>query len=412
MKKMSNLPTITNNSMHIHLNPVGGISGDMFIAAVLDLYPELEKPMMQTRASVNCIENVQVNVVENQDSVLRGKQFKVRYSAKDYHSTSYIQFSKILADAGLEPAHRDISFQILEELAAAESFVHGVAKEDVHLHEVGSPDSIVDIVFAGYLMQQLRGASWSCDALPIGRGRVHTQHGELPLPAPAVAILLEGAPVYDDGRLGERVTPTGAAILKVLNPDFNLGRSSMNLIGTGTGYGTSRIEGLCNVLRLLAFEPIEMGSDFEQISLVEFEVDDQSPEDLSTGLNRLRGVRGVLDVVQIPAIGKKGRMTVHVQVLGEMEYLQDILAACFNETSTLGVRYQTANRVVLRRADLTLSREEDAVPVKIAKRDGGVTAKVESDHLAQVGNYGSRKREKQKFESVVESSAEFRNLLK
>ena len=397
--------------MHIHLNPIGGISGDMFIAAVLDLYPELEKPMTQARENVDSIENVRVRLVENQDSVLRGKQFKVKNSASKHHSTRYTQLHKILTESNLEPVHRDISCRILEELAIAESFVHAVALEDVHLHEVGSPDSMVDIVCAGFLIQQLQGVSWSCDALPIGKGRVRTQHGEIPLPAPAVTILLEGIPVYDDGRMGERVTPTGAAILKVLNPDFKLGRPSMNLVGAGTGFGTSRFEGLCNVLRLLAYEPIEADSDVEQISLIEFEVDDQTPEDLSTGLNRLRNVSGVLDVIQIPAIGKKGRMTVHVQVLGEIEFLQNIAAACFNETSTLGVRYQIANRILLKRANLTLSKEDDAVPVKIAKREGRVTAKVESDHLAQTGNYSSRKRMKQKLESDVESNPEVRKLL-
>ena len=188
-------------------------------------------------------------------------------------------------------------------------------------------------------------------------GEFTTQHGELPLPAPAVACLLKGFPVYNDGRIGERVTPTGAAILKTLNPEFNRGYPPMRLTATGTGFGTSHFEGLSNVLRLLAFDPFTHGVSYEKISVLEFEVDDQTPEDLRIGLERLREEDGVLDVVQIPATGKKSRITMHVRVLGQLNRAHEIALACVNETSTLGVRCQVVDRIGVEREQSCIEME-------------------------------------------------------
>ncbi len=393
--------------MHVHINPIGGIAGDMFIAAVLDMSPDLKKPMLQTLKKLSQIESVHVALEEHRDSVFRGKSFQVKNLGEANFRSSFCEIHKILSNSGFRLGHRVRSCQILKELAMAESVVHGVELQNVHLHEAGSPDSIVDIICAGFLIDKLRDMSWTCDSLPMGKGTAQTHHGEIPLPGPAVAQLLIGAPVHDDGRIGERVTPTGAAILKVLQPKFNNRRSPMKLKGAGIGFGTQRFEGMSNILRLLAFESLEEDLELEKVALIQFEVDDQSPEDLGIGLAKLRNMQSVLDVIQIPALGKKGRMTIHVQVLANTEFLHEIASACIYQTSTLGVRWQIINRYIVERSSLMYRDSTREVPIKIARRgSGNMTAKVESDYLTQVGDYTERKRTKQELELSIERSPE------
>ena len=389
--------------MHIHLNPVGGIAGDMFVAAVLDLFPEFEEVMLQTLSRLPSLNNVKIGLERHSDSVLTGSRFSVDAPVANHHCAQYTDLDKNIVNSGLSSGAVETARAILEILAAAEGAVHGVSLEQVTLHEAGSPDSLTDILCAGFLIDSLGDVSWSCDALPAGRGRVLTEHGEMPLPVPAVAHLLEGYPVIDDGRTGERITPTGAAILRYLNPDFGTRLSPMVLSAIGTGFGTSKFSGISNVLRLIAYSHPESAARTEQVAILEFEVDDQSPEDLGVGLNRLRETDGVLDVTQTMAIGKKGRVTVHVQVLGKPEYLNNIAMACTAETSTLGVRYQLVDRYILDREIIQHDSGTSVVPMKITKRPGAVsTAKAEFDHIASAGDFSQRKKLKQISELEAE----------
>ncbi len=390
--------------MHIHINPVGGIAGDMFVAAALDLAPELETPMLAMLHRLNLSDDVSIDVKTYRDSVMVGKKFKVNESCLNHNHTGYREIQNHINNAELPENARSLAHRILDFIAEAEASVHGTDVDNVVLHEVGSVDSLIDIVCSAFLIDALGEVAWSCDPLPSGSGFVSTAHGDLPLPVPVVARLLTGYPLFDDGRKGERVTPTGAAILRAINPEFNDCRATMILSGTGIGFGSASFEGISNVVRLLSYNSDGGELQDERVCLLEFEVDDQSPEDLAIGLDRIRAYEGVLDVLQIPAFGKKGRMTAHIQVLGRAGYIEKIASSCLSETATLGVRYQQVDRKVTARRLLHHEQGERQVPIKVAGRpDGSETAKIEAEFLSEVGNYGTRKRVRQQVEIEVEN---------
>ena len=406
--------------MHIQLDPVGGIAGDMFAAAVLDAWPELEGPLVTSlgRAGLDAIATVER--VDHADHALTGSRFAVHEtgrrdrgpgghdghdgeshvhdggheSAHEHHL--YRDIRTLLGTSDLDAAVRARALDIFARLAAAESAVHGVPVDDVSFHEVGAYDSIADIVCASWLIERL-DASWSCGPLPIGRGRIDTSHGRLPVPAPATVELLRGMVVDQDTHRGERITPTGAAIVSHLAPAFEPLPGPMRLDRSGTGFGTSRLPGTSNVLRLLAFEPFD-GLDAsvrrECIAVCEFEIDDQTGEDLALALDRLRDLDGVLDVSSHAMYGKKGRLAVHVRLLARIGAVEPIVESCFRETTTLGVRWHEVSRAALARASATVTVDGRSVRVKSAHRPGDVrTAKAEIDDLARVaGGHAFRER--------------------
>jgi uncharacterized protein (DUF111 family) len=156
------------------------------------------------------------------------------------------------------------------------------------------------------------------------------------------------------------------------------------LLRSGYGFGTKVFRGLSNVLRVLVFENVSAEAGTDRVAVIAFEVDDQSPEDLAIALDHLRAHPAVLDVLQVPAFGKKGRMTAHIQVLAQPEGVDQIIDACFDETATLGLRCQIVERRLLERRQETVEAGGRRLRVKLAQRPGFTTAKVESDDLLNV----------------------------
>ena len=403
--------------MHIQLDPVGGIAGDMFAAAVLDAWPELEPPLVAAIARAGLDAVATVERIDHGDHALTGSRFAVHETSRgarvphvhdgdahghdDGHESAhehhlYRDIRTLLGTSDLDSAVRVRALDIFARLAGAESAVHGVPVDDVSFHEVGAYDSIADIVCAAWLIERL-DASWSCGPVPIGRGRVNTSHGRLPVPAPATVELLRGMVVDQDTHLGERITPTGAAIVSHLAPTFEPLPGPMRLDRSGTGFGTSRLPGTSNVLRLLAFEPLgalAASVHRERIAVCEFEIDDQTGEDLALALDRLRDLDSVLDVSSHPMNGKKGRLAVHVRLLARTAAVESVMESCFRETTTLGVRWHEVNRAALARASETVMVDSRPVRVKSARRPGEVrTSKAEIDDLAPVaGGHAARAR--------------------
>ena len=403
--------------MHIQLDPVGGIAGDMFAAAVLDAWPELETPLVAALQHAGLDAIATVERVDHADDALTGSRFAVHETSLGDHGPHahegdghvrggahpcahehhlYRDIRALLEGSELDTAVRARALDIFARLAAAESAVHGVPVDDVSFHEVGAYDSIADIACAAWLIERL-DASWSSGPLPVGRGRVDTSHGRLPVPSPATVELLRGMVVDQDTHLGERVTPTGAAIVSHLAPSFAPLPGPMRLDRAGTGFGTSRLPGTSNVLRLLAFRPLgglDASVHLERIAVCEFEIDDQTGEDLALALDRLRGLDGVLDVSSHAVHGKKGRHAVHVRLLTRVAAVRTAIGACFRETTTLGVRWHEVSRAALARSSATVMVEGRPVRVKSAQRPGGdPTAKAEIDDLASVaGGHAGRER--------------------
>jgi uncharacterized protein (TIGR00299 family) protein len=294
---------------------------------------------------------------------------------------------------------------IFSHLAAAEARVHGVDAEEVRFHEVGAWDSIADIVAAAWLIAKIDAARWTIGALPLGSGRVRTAHGLLPVPAPATAILLEGFLTIDDGVGGERVTPTGAAIVRHLcDPTGGASRAPRRLVGSGHGFGARKMPGLSNCLRVLAFETIESSSPPERVAVLECEIDDQTGEDLAQAVDNLRALPGVLDVVQAPVFGKKGRMMTHLRVLADPRAREDALAAIFEETTTIGVRHSLVERSVLPRQTEALDVNGRAIRRKLVERPSGRTAKAEADDLVGVTGQAARAELRRRVEMSAEES--------
>ena len=385
-----------------HLDPVGGIAGDMFAAALLDARPALADGLHATLAGLGLPPSVEIAIDPHGDAALTGMRFRVTAPEDEGHGhVRLAQVSARLKAAGIEPAVRKRALAIFTLLAEAEGAVHGMDPAEVTFHEVGAWDATVDIVAAAYLIEALGPARWSVGAIPLGSGRVRCAHGLLPVPAPAVVHLLRGLATHDDGIEGERVTPTGAAILAHLAPAQASGEPE-TLVGVGTGFGSRTLPGLSNVLRVLEFAPVTPAAEQEQVAVLRFEIDDQTPEDLALGLDRLRAQPGILDVLQWPAYGKKGRLVAAVQVLAEADALDGALAAVFDETTTLGVRWSKVSRSALARDTATHADALGTVRVKRARRPAGtVTAKAELDDLAGSAGHAVREERRRSAEAAA-----------
>ena len=386
-----------------HLDPVGGIAGDMFAAAVLDARPDLADGLRAALAGLDLPDSVEIAIDPHRDSALSGARFKVTAPEDDGHG--HVRLAEVrarLEAAQIEPALRSRALAIFVLLAEAEGAVHGMDPAEVTFHEVGAWDATVDIVAAAYLIEAVGPARWSVGPVPLGSGRVRCAHGLLPVPAPAVVHLLRGLVTHDDGIEGERVTPTGAAILKHLAPGPVPAREPETLAGVGTGFGSRTLPGLSNVLRVLEFAPVAPASSQEQVAVLRCEIDDQTPEDLALGLDCLRARPGILDVLQWPAYGKKGRIVAAVQVLAEAEALDGALDAIFGETTTLGVRWSTVARSALARYVASHSDALGTVRVKRARRPAGaLTAKAELDDLAGSAGHAAREERRRDAEEAA-----------
>ncbi len=382
--------------MHIHLDAVGGIAGDMFIAAVLDAFPDLRDGMLTAIRASGLPADIGLSVDDYADHALTGLRFNVdeahHLHAPEHKHTPFCQIRSMLERAPLEPDVRAHAISIFSRVAEAEGKVHGLSADDVSFHELGEWDSIADIVGAAFLISAL-DAQWSVSSLPQGRGRVKTAHGILPVPAPATVSLLEGFDFHDDGVEGERVTPTGAAIISHLHANRPHSRKSRRLLRSGSGFGSRQLPGISNVLRLMAFEEAQQATETDRIAELVFEIDDQTPEDLAIGLDKLRAHPSVVDVMQMSMFGKKGRVAMRVQILADPSDIENVLDACFAETTTLGVRYQVLERRKLRRRQTSVDADGRPVRVKIAERPGGPTVKAEADDLVKViGDHSERER--------------------
>jgi uncharacterized protein (TIGR00299 family) protein len=390
-------------TLAIRLDAVGGIAGDMFAAAMVDALPDLRSRVLADAASVLPRGTGTPVFTPGTSAGLHCLRFGLSAPVGDHHHTHHAHagFRDMVARlsaAPLSPGTAAHATAILRHLAEAEAAIHHVPVDEVHFHEIGDWDSLMDVTAAGSVAAALEGARWSVSALPRGDGLVRTRHGLLPVPAPATAWLLEGFTWRDDGIGGERVTPTGAAILRHL-VDAASARIAGRLQGTGTGAGTRELPGQPNILRATLFGTAadlssEDGPSEEDILVLSFEIDDMSAEEIAVAADRLRAAGGVRDLVLVPAIGKKGRPVHTFRLLVEPTARDAVAEACFTETATIGLRWQAARRAVLPRARLDAA----AVRVKTVTRAAGPSHKAESDDLAHIAGLEARRATKRKAE--------------
>ena len=390
----------------IHLDAVGGVAGDMFVAAMADALPQIQARVLADVRAIAPPGVTTVELVEGMSGAIQALRVRCgsspgaadhqhRHDDVERHRRhdpqgvgNYTEMMTRIATAALAPGTAQRAQAILTILGEAEARIHNVPLADVHFHEIADWDSLADVVGAGSIIAALGDAVWTVSDLPRGGGLMRTQHGLLPIPAPATVAILSGYRWRDDGVDGERVTPTGAAIVRhlgTISRDFGARR----LLATGTGAGTRELPGMPNILRALVFETDTGSRGCDRVAVISFDIDDMTGEELAEAAERIRQGSGVLDVSMGAAIGKKGRPLTWVRVLAREDALDSVSQACLLQTSSLGVRWRIEERVVLAREE---RRRSDGMRVKVATRpDGSVTMKVESDDLRGARDLSDRR---------------------
>ena len=286
------------------------------------------------------------------------------------HGRGLKEISQIIAGARISETSKHTALAIFQALGEAEAKIHNIDIERVHFHEVGAVDALVDIVCAAVGVEALQVDEIVCSPLNVGGGTVKCAHGTLPVPAPATVELLKGAPVYSSGPQLELVTPTGAAIIKVLARRFT-GIPQMKIDKAGYGAGSRDLDGQPNVVRLTIGEAqAELAA--ETITVLEANLDDLNPQVFGYVIEKLLEA-GALDAFGVPVQMKKNRPGMVLTVLAKPQDAGKMEAIIFTETTTLGVRYRTEERRSLARKWVNVSTQWGEVRIKVASLNGTVT---------------------------------------
>jgi len=360
-----------------------GISGDMVLAALVDAGADLR--VIETELRKLGLEGWNISAEKVQRRGIFATHVKVETREEHHHRGLSIIFRRI-DEANLAPRAADRARKIFMRLAEAEAHVHQMPVEQVHFHEVGAVDSIIDIVGAAIGFELLGIDEFACSALDVGGGQVKTAHGLLPVPAPATAELLRGAPTYSSGILRELVTPTGAAIATTLSARY-AEMPPMTLRSIGHGAGSADNVEKANVLRLLIGERAvsEAGEFWDTpVTVIETNVDDMSPQLYGYFAERALAA-GALDVFSTPAQMKKNRPGLLVTLLSEPENVARLIDLVFRETTTIGVRTHEVRRKTLDREFVPVETPFGQVRMKLSRMNGSlVNATPEYDDCQRI----------------------------
>jgi uncharacterized protein (TIGR00299 family) protein len=351
--------------MIAYLDCVGGLAGDMLLAACLDAGADID--VLRALPGRLGIPGVVIDAERVSRHGLSALSVVVTADDGRGH-VAWREIRARLETAELEEPVRRSALRVFEALAAAEAKIHGVAIEDVTFHELGAVDTLVDVCGAIALLRDLGVQRIVCSPLPAGRGTTSTAHGILPLPAPATLELLRGAPIEPVGIDAELVTPTGAALASALAESFGP-PPRMTLDRIGYGAGAADFVERPNVVRLLLGR--DGGVPAAEAVLLETNLDDLQPELLPDAAARAFAA-GALDVWTAPVQMKKGRPGIILSALARPADEQAVARAILEETSALGIRVTRVHRHELDREERTVEIEGRPVRLKIARLDGRV----------------------------------------
>jgi len=371
----------------VYFDCASGASGDMLLGALVDLglsLPDLRQELAKLHLSGYALESKRVHrsglhatkvdvVVEPAAPAGHDHhhgQPHGQHQGQPHEHRGIREILGLIDRSGLDPAVKERASVLFRRLADVEAAMHGVPPEDVHFHEVGAVDSIVDVVGAVIGLHWLRADRFVSSPLNVGTGTVTMSHGTFPVPAPATARLVQGVPVYGAGE-GELLTPTGALLVTAFATAYGP-LPLLQLESIGHGAGSRDVPGRPNVLRLIVGE--EGGAaaaEGETVLVLETEVDDAPPQLLGALMDLLLGA-GALDVYYTPIHMKKGRPGILITVLSKPQSRLALEETLFRETTTLGVRRQEWLRTVLDRELVTVGTAYGEVRVKVGRRDGRV----------------------------------------
>jgi len=321
----------------------------------------------------NAAQGVSPGLVTDNEEAPEGRKITQHAAVPTHeHGRHLSEIRKIIAKATISEPAKAGAIRIFEALGRAEAEIHNTTMEEVHFHEVGAVDAMVDIVCAAVGAEALAIDEWVCSPLNVGSGTVKCSHGVLPVPPPATLKLLEGAPVYSSGPAVELVTPTGAAIVKTLVTRFG-SIPALKIGKTGYGAGTRDFHEHPNVLRLTIGETEERSfPGSETITVLEANLDDMSPQVLAYAAEKLLA-DGALDVFSIPVQMKKSRSGALLTVLCKPDDADRLSKLIFAETTTLGVRRREEQRQTLSRRWETVRTSWGDVRIKIASMNGSIS---------------------------------------
>jgi uncharacterized protein (TIGR00299 family) protein len=343
-----------------------GVSGDMCLGALLSAgWPAAELEALPARLG---LEGARVSVGVARRGAIQATRVEVAAPGSQPHR--HLRHIEAILEAADLPARvRERSRAVFRRLAEAEAAVHGTTPEQVHFHEVGAVDAIVDVVGTVLGLDALGVERVSASALPVGGGSVDCEHGRMPVPAPATAWLLRGVPIVPTPIRTELVTPTGAALLATLAEGWGP-PPPCTLEAVGTGAGGRDLPEQANVLRVFLGRAGEALPGRRTVTVLETALDDESPQVVAALLSGLLA-DGALDAMAVPATMKKGRPGVWLVVLCEPAQADRVARRLLEETSTLGVRVRHDERIELPRRAAEVMTPFGAVALKVATLPGG-----------------------------------------
>jgi len=366
----------------LYFDCFSGASGDMIVGALVDA----GVPLDEIRAALGSlsIDREAVWTERVQRAGIGAMKFQVRGEdaghghhhqkhggvATEAHAHRTLPEIYTLIDGSrLSAAGKDRAKALFARLGDVEATIHGTPADKVHLHEVGSLDSIVDIVSTVHALELVDARRIVASPLNVGGGTIRSSHGLYPVPAPATARLLEGVPVYSGTQRTEMVTPTGALLITAYATEFG-GIPPMRIAKIGYGAGARSFDDTPNVLRVLIGEA-DASASSHTIVVIEAEIDDMNPQIFGVVMDTLLA-EGALDVFYTPVQMKKNRPGTLLSIIAPPTAREKLTAIVFRETTTIGVRYREMTRECLDRENRTVSTPFGEVRFKIARRDGEI----------------------------------------
>jgi len=338
-----------------------GVSGDMILGALIDAglgLTELEAELARLKIS-----GYRLKAEKTSRNGITGTKFTVEIS-EQHIERRFQDIIAVIEGSDLDGTVKASAREIFQELAMVEAGIHGKDMGAVHFHEVGGVDSIIDVVGAMVGMQKLGIEAIYSSRIHVGTGFVECRHGTLPVPAPASLAMLKGIPVYCQGIESELATPTGVAILKKVSRGFGV-MPPMTIERIGYGAGSKELP-IPNLLRVSVGEAGEEKYEPDEVTLIETNLDDVSPEIVAHAAETLLK-RGALDVFMTPIIMKKNRPGTMLSVLTTPDRIDELLSIIFTEVATLGVRMHRLARKKLSREIISVNTKYGDIQVKIGR---------------------------------------------